>query len=68
VAADIITEYLKIKVQDIHLRIPHKEAGAQGMAQNHHRSSLFAREFVIDFNGVCLDPHGFSFIIYKNTC
>jgi hypothetical protein len=32
VAADIITEYLKIKVQDIHLRIPHKEAGVQGMA------------------------------------
>jgi hypothetical protein len=57
VAADIIKEYLKIKVQDIHLRIPHKEAGAQGMAQNNYWSSFPSREFVIHLNAVGFDSH-----------
>jgi hypothetical protein len=40
---DVISEDLKIRVQGIHLRVPHEEAGAEGMAQNDHRSALFPR-------------------------
>jgi DNA-binding FrmR family transcriptional regulator len=56
-ATGVVPEYLKIRVQDIHLRVPHQEAGTQGMTQNDHWTVLLPREFVIYPNPVGFDLH-----------
>jgi hypothetical protein len=56
-ATDIVPQYLKIRIQGIHLRVPHKEAAAQGMTQNDHSSALLPRKLIIDVNTIRFNSH-----------
>jgi hypothetical protein len=60
VATGVVPEYLKIRAQGIHLRIPHQEIATQGMAQNDDRSAFFPGKLIIHSNTVGFDLHGFS--------